>query len=321
MPLQNEGVSEIYTFTYKDKRGSDGVAEGLTTFPLIQNLVELTNFDQAGIIETRSTYIINGTVESLVDVPGTLNPVMVRAQAINLEVQKGSLSNPVFLGGRVEFEGDPYNAIYPDLQFVQFDEVTWDLNSGLIADVSLVTPDLQTFKAEGNLQLTSAGISGIVRARGSPLFRFDDGPVDFEIHQLTGSFPENRLTAEGDVIMNGVDAPCTIENMNFTGNISTSFNCTNFEKEPFLSENSVVSLTPSFVLGDLSIDLESSEMEYSIIMQSDLDIDLTDDRTCKIKFHTLFDSEEGTESNSIQQYCSILDGGIDLGFADLALQS
>jgi large repetitive protein len=322
-PLQNDGESEIYTFTYRDKTIEGDLFAALQELTLVPNFIELINLDDVRIEETALSYIISGPVDSRVRIPGTSDEIIVQTNLVNFEVQKGSGLIPVILDGYVEFDATRFYEVYPAYEnLIRFTDVEWSATTGLTAGVDLITPDRGTISAEGELILTPEDVSGYITAYGSPLYQYEHELVTLELTNISALFPGGNLSVGGDLKVAGVDTPCSVSNMDYTGeNLSTTVNCSNFEPEPLFTENSIVALTPSYVSGNFSLNRVSEEFVFDISVQSSLDIEISDERSCSINFLTSLKSDGGMDYQTINQSCNIIDGGIDLGFAKLALQN
>lgn len=322
-PLQNDGESEINTFRFRDKGDIEDLMVSLESISLVPNFVELIDLDQVDVEETPTSYILNGQVSADVNVPGSTEHVIVSAFANRLEIQKSGGQVAVIIGGSVDLNASGFDSMYPNYdQIIRFESVTWDAMTGLTANVAISTPDDKSISADGDVQLTQTDISGVVTARGSPLFSYGNEFVNLELTAISASFPGGNLIANGDFNVYGVDSPCVVSGLNFeSSTLASTVSCRNLSSDFTIGDDSIIEVVPSQLVGNFTIDRATEEFDYNVSLQSSLAINLSDDRTCDVNFLTVFDSEEGVEYSPLSQNCNVLDGGIDLGFAKLAMRN
>jgi large repetitive protein len=321
LPLQNDGESEIYTFTYRDKSVTEGLISELTEVILIPNFLEINGLDTVEITERPDRYILNGFASAEIDVDRSAVPVEVGVDIRNLEIQKGNLAVPIVMGGRVNFKGSDIEDIFLNSDIINIEESFWEFTSGMNAAASINIDD-RNLNAEGYLNLSRSGISGFVEASGSGLFEFDQYPVSLELTRLRAQFPGNQLVADGDIRILGIDSPCDVTGINLASDVANiGFSCSELEETPLVTETSFLSIDPTFIIGNASINRSSGEFDYSLTMESKLDFEVSSDEQCYVRFQSDISSTSGIDYRPLNQNCNLWKGGINLGFAEIQLRN
>ncbi|MEX0662970.1 MAG: hypothetical protein WEA58_06300 [Balneolaceae bacterium] len=325
LPLQNDGESEIYTFTYRDKRTLDRTREqiaDLEKIDIIPGFAELTGFDQLDVEETRTSYILNGNAGLNLEFD-SFQELDLKVNLQNLTIQKNNLQNPILMGGAFTGSADVISNLFPEKNpWVDFDNLNWAFGQNLTVDLSLLTPDQKRVNADGELTLSRSGLSGEAEIVGEPLVQYNQDFVEFELYSLGVTFPANHVWATGDARVMGVETPCDFNNINVQDSqMNIEVHCDDSFQIPLVNESDLVALDIDRLLGDFNIDLETAEFDYDFSLRTVLGVKTLNENYCGSRLQLNFSSEEGIEAGNARTYCPEIEPKIDLGFAKLQFEN
>lgn len=324
-PLQNDGESEIYTFTFRDRsaidRGREQIAD-LEQIILIPGFAELSEFGQLDVEETATSYILNGEAALNLEFD-MIGEVQLFVNLQGMEIQRTNLQNPVLMGGSLTGPADMLTSLLPDDNpWINFENLYWSFGQNITVDASLVTPDQQWFDADGELILSRSGLTGEVEIFGDPLVQYSRDFVEFELYSLGAAFPENHVWATGDARVMGAETPCDFNNISIQDSqMNVDVHCDDSFQIPLVEESDLIALDIDRVLGNFTIDLEAASLEYDISLRSIIGMKTLNENYCGSRLQLNFSSEEGVEAGSATTYCSEIEPKIDLGFANLAFEN
>src|SRR6056297_710875 len=161
IPLQNNGESEIYTFTYRDKGAGDDVAEkisSLESIPLVPGFAELKEFKGVDITEDVNSYVINGMAMLEIDF-ATEELIQTEAQLRDVRIQKQSLENPILFGGAVRASSDILSSLSREIdEYIQFKDIEWEFGEGFSVAADIVTTDGSVLPSKNDFMLNQVGL-------------------------------------------------------------------------------------------------------------------------------------------------------------------
>ncbi|MFP8488614.1 hypothetical protein ACKGJO_05880 [Gracilimonas sp. Q87] len=324
LPIRNDGESNIRTFTYKSGVGSGTIADlsELKELPLIPGFARLTDLDRMDVSEGTNYYELNGRATLLMDFVASGQKKLTVA-VNNLRLQKGSLEAPILMGGSLRGSGEDLTGILSTAsEMVSLNDVIWRFGEGVSSGVELRSPDGQSFKAQGRLILEPQGARGTVKATGSPLFRYGDNLVEAEVTSIEASFPEGTVYGKGSVKVLGKETGCDETRFAFLeGNLMTTFRCSSPVQISLVKESNRMNMVIERMLGDLSIDPNSGDLDYSINLMASVGLETDQGQACGASAGISLSSEEGLQINDLSQdqSCRFIKPKIDLGFFTLEL--
>lgn len=324
LPMQNDGQSEIYTFTYKDQAASRRAREDievLELLSLVPGFAELNEFEFFDVEETPSSYILNGNgILSLHF--NTIGDVQLAANLQNVEIQKTGLQNPVLLGGTIQAEAAGLEELTGTLSdYVELDNVSWTFGQGVSAGVSFHIPGNNSVAADGNIALQPNGLNGTVRATGSPLLSFGETPVRADISEISVSFPEHQIRTKTEATLFG-EPLCDVSDAGlYNNNFSINLDCDADEIIPMVNYSDNLVLNVQEITGMIAGSWDEPDLDYSLNISSDIDLKLTDDRRCGVSTNILLSSEDGFSTGEFTPTCNIPRPEIDLGFLHATIKN
>jgi large repetitive protein len=326
VPLQNQGKTEIYTFTYKaaedegDLIADFSVVEEIT---LIPQFAALSGIAELTVTEYPVYYQLDGLATLSLEFDGMMGPLQGTVMVNNLMVQKGSLENPVILGGSVNGSADQIPFILPsDNPWIEFQELFWSFGQNFSVTAAIQTPGEQWFDATGELTLTRQGLSGSVEISGAPLVQYSRDFMELELYSLGVSYPENRVWGNGNAKITGQDTPCDLDNFEIGDTqITIGLLCSQTFQIPLVNQSDLLLMEVDRVLGILSLDTETDEFGYDVELRSHLGFKTVNNQYCGTRARVNIHSEEGLSVTGSQNYCPEFNPKIDLGFAKLQFEN
>jgi|GEM_PF-3402415 len=326
VPLQNQGKTEIYTFTYK---AADDEGDLIADFSLVEEITiipqfaTLTGLGELTVTEFSTYYQLDGLASLSLEFDGIMGAMQSSVMVNNLMVQKGSLASPVILGGSVSGSADQIPFLLPaENPWIEFEELFWSFGQNFGVTASLQTPGQQWVDATGELTLTRQGLSGSVEISGSPLVQYSRDFLDFELYTLGVSYPENRVWATGDASVTGQETPCELNNFEMDDTLfSIGLLCNETFQIPLAEQSDMLQMEVDRVLGSISIDIETEEFGYDVELRSHLGFKTINNQYCGTRARVNMHSVEGLSVTGTQNYCPEFNPKIDLGFAKLQLEN
>lgn len=326
MPLQNDGRSEIATFTYHESAASVPLADisDLEEIPIIPQFAMLIGLDALSVTEHPAFYEFNGSATLALDFDG-VGTFESQVNVSGLMIQKQSLSNPILMGGSLsgpaQFVRDLLTSLNPlaiPNPWIEFVDLSWSFGGNIEVSASLQTPDQQWLDAEGTLALDRTGVSGSVEISGDPLAEYSESFLEFTLFSVGASFPDNRLWATGNAQVTGVQTPCEISNFNYNdGVFQTDILCTDPFQIPLGGDTDLLLLDSDRLMGSLAIGIENNQFDFDVQLRTTLGFKTANDRYCGSRLWINMSSEDGMEVTSSGSHCPDLNPKIDLGFAML----
>ncbi|MCC5907297.1 MAG: hypothetical protein JJU13_13885, partial [Balneolaceae bacterium] len=326
VPLQNQGKTEIYTFTHKLAEDEGNIIADFSLveeITLIPQFAKLTGLAELTVTEFPTYYLLDGQAALNLEFDGMQGPFENSVAVNNLMVQKGSLANPVILGGSVSGSAEQLALLLPDENpWIEFEELFWSFGQNFGVTASLQTPGSQWFDATGELTLTRQGLSGSVEISEQPLVQYSRDFLEFELYTLGVSYPENRVWATGDAKVTGQETPCELQNFEMGDtHFSIGLLCNETFQIPLVNQSDLLLMEVDRVMGSVSIDIETEEFGYDVELRSHLGFKTINNQYCGTRAKVNMHSEEGLSITGTQNYCPEFNPKIDLGFAKLQLEN
>jgi len=317
LPIKNEGESEFHTFTYKAGAGNGSIAgvHRLNSIPLVPNFANLTNLDNIKVTEKANTYVLNGKATLQLRF-NAAQPMQLHVQVKNLQLQKGSLSSPVLMGGSLSGSASNILAqIGSGNGHLKLDEVQWKFGQGVTASASLTNINGNSYKANGTLKLNANGASGMVHATGKPLLAFSKGVLDLSVRELQASLPEGTISGKGKVNLLGDKTGCGVAQFALIDNkISATYSCDSGFTIPLIKGSNRLQMNVNSIGGSINADLASNALHYNLKLDSSVGLLTEKDNTCGIDALVTVSDKKGFQIKPGQQRCSEVEPQINLGF-------
>ncbi|PKD44287.1 prefoldin domain-containing protein [Rhodohalobacter barkolensis] len=318
LPIQNDGESEIYTFTYRDKGASDEVIaslDELKEIPLVPGFATVNNFERMRVEETPNSFILSGLATLNLDFV-TLGPVSMQAELDRVEIQKSaSLQTPILMGGKISARSKGIEELAGPLSdYVEIPVVTWDFASGIGAELNVKTPAGSDMRASGDMSLNRMGLSGQASINGTPLVEFGEGPLSVELTSLTVTYPEAQLRAKTNARFLGEELCETPEFPLLDDNFRIRLDCTIDKDISMVDQSDLLVLNLEDVSGEIIGSLNSDEFDFNLAMRSNIDLKMEDDQYCGGSTFIQYSSEDGFSAGQFTPNCTIPRPELDLGF-------
>jgi len=325
LPISDDGESEIYTFTYNPGGGiGDENLDSLQTVPLVPNFAELVNLQNINITENSSAYVLNGSATLRMHFSRVQNGTAdVGVTVTNLMVQKGSVMNPVVIGGSVRGQLSTLPAfIQPPTDLVTLNSIFWRFGQGVTVSGQIVDPNGNNISANGRLTVSQSGFSGQLTASGNPLFTVGENPVEMAFTELTLQFPEQSLLGTAHLQLFDGAATCELENINLQAtSFSTDIDCDlDYPIYP-VPQSQMLSINLGSVTGSFSRDWDNGTSDYDLLVQGDVNLQLAEQDSCGGSATFRINSESGFALNSFQPACTFPNPELDLGIARFSYEN
>jgi hypothetical protein len=325
VPLQNDGKTEIQSFTYMAEEDGDeefltdlSQLDEITLVPQFATLISLGNLNAT---ETADSYILNG--EASLQLEFTDFGTFQTAVELNdVAIQKQSLINPVLMGGSLTGIGDQLATLFSDEQpILNFEEISWSFGQNVMADVSLNVPGGESLIADAALTLTPEGLSGTAEVSGDPLVQYNSEYLSMELFSLGVSFPENRSWATGNATVSGMETPCEISNYAVSDTeLSAEILCNEPFTIPLVDESDFMVLEVDRVMGNLSLNTEHDDFAYDVELRSKMGLKTAGDEYCGANLLVDITNDEGMTATAIGDSCPEFNPKMDLGFSSLLIE-
>ncbi|MDZ7757740.1 hypothetical protein [Rhodohalobacter sp.] len=324
IPFQNDGKSEIYTFTYNPDGETEIITDlnSIEELTLIPNFATLTSLERLRVREGRTFYEIDGPAELLLnfDLAGEIRtPVQVNG----LRIQKGSEANPILTAGDVIGNiRDVDQLLGTTAGIVNPDQVLWSFGDNVKMTAEFDFDDGQT-AAEGELILNRSGINGSIFAESTEGFANTESyPLRAELTQLTARFPDATVNGIGSVYLMDEEI-CSQQNFILDGNsFSTFLDCSSDTEIELVEESDLLTWQINNLSGQLTSNWdEPDDMEYNLSLQNELWLELDRDITaadrCGVRGTIKLDDENGFSDSVFTSNCALPDPYLDLGIYKL----
>jgi hypothetical protein len=324
IPFQNEGKSEIYTFTYNAEGETEVIAElsSIEELILIPNFAKLVNLERLRVRETRTYYEIDGPAELLLEfdlAEETVTPVEISG----LRIQKGSEANPIIMGGEVTGNiQDVDQLLGATADLVEPDLVKWRFGENVTMTAEFNTGDGQSLSAEGELVLNRLGVTGTVSATSDENFAVaQSDPLRAELTQLTASYPGANIAGTGSIYLMENEI-CSEQVLSFSGeSFSTFLDCSPELEIELVEGSDLLTWQLQSLSGQLSGSWDAEELEYNLMLDSELSLKLDQDilqaERCGLSATMRLEDEDGFSTENITPGCSYPDPYLDLGIYKL----
>ena len=315
IPIKNDGKSEIYTFTYLESQEEPiSELEELDEIILIPDFATLVDLDQSEIVETETSYVINGSATLQLDF-SFIDDASLNASLQNVEVQKRNLDNPVLLAGSLQAEPDGLeHLLFAVSGYAEFRNITWNFGSGMSAELSVKSPEGTFLEAHGDIALQHDGLHGEVTATGSPISSFQHQLFGIDILEVSAKFPEGQIWTSSQASLFG-DPVCGTSDMSvLRDRFRVGLNCDIEQTLPMVdhSQNLVLSLHDLY--GQITGSWDGRSISYEVNTSADIDLLLTEDRQCGASATLTVSSEDGIDAGEFSPTCNVPRPAVDLGF-------
>src|SRR6056297_1027118 len=337
IPLQNDGESEIYTFTYRDKGAGEEVAErisNLESIPLVPGFAELKEFRGVEITDDVNSYILNGMATLEVDF-ATEDLIKTEAQLRDVRIQKQSLANPILFGGSVRASSDILSSLAGEIdEYVNFKDVEWEFGQGFSVDADIVTTDGTVLASNNEFMLDPIGLVGTIEALAegdsSPIASLGNEPFEIWMTSIQITMPEGSISGSGDVRIFS-EKTCEIPSFSLDREYFSTFLNRELDKSvPLIPESEKLMLSLKDLTGQVVGSWFNDELTYNTALRSSLEFELENelltDETCGASGTIRLSDENGFSAENFVSDCTIPEPKLDLGmlnmgFSNLDLES
>ncbi|PWN07629.1 hypothetical protein [Rhodohalobacter mucosus] len=322
IPLQNEGESDIYTFTYRDETSEPIITdlEELESITLVPGFAELVELEGLDVTETGSYYELNGDAVLNLNFNYT-DAVRGRISVRNLRIQKGSLDNPIVMGGALSGRGDFISQTLDQNEIeVEVDLVEWVFGENFNVSVSVRTPDGRQFEASQQLALTASGIQGTLNITNEDLFTFSDEYAEFGVNELTISFPEFSISGRGYAKLFGNEEICSVNGFSVeNGEIRALLFCEDYGSISLGGNEDIAQLNFDQFSGEIVAGLSGNTLGYDLEITLSAGLKNTTGSYCGVESILGLNENEGLSTISSRYDCSVPEPTISLGFIELEM--
>ncbi len=269
IPIADDGYSEIFTFKVAHQITDINLNE-LERIQLIPGFAEVVYLHRLEAIPGRRALTVDGEAILRLYMPTTLGgTIEIPIKCMDLELAYGSRDMAVAIGGEVAGKVETAMFPYPGVDdIIFFDEINWSLARGVTLNARIIDPRGNFLRADGRLNLTPAGLSGMLTAtgpRGAPLFSFEEHPVELSILSLTAQFPQGRLGIDAQLRLFGKDTPCQLHHLEITrGSSAFSFECMVNTGFPLVPGQDLAKLFLSQAFVNLELDYDTRQLDFAI---------------------------------------------------------
>ncbi|TVR19193.1 MAG: hypothetical protein EA391_01175 [Balneolaceae bacterium] len=321
IPFQSDGESEIYTFTFKEAE-QDPVIDlaDLDEIILIPDFAKITGLEGLTANLVSDAYELIGEANLHLDFAGAGE--FITEADVNILIQANNLANPILAGGRVNAAADIIENLLPENEWVTFDELNWRFGRNFTLDISLLTPDQHWFSADGEIVVTREGLHGEAEISGDPLASFSHDLLELELTTVGVEYPANRVWADGDARLMGIDSPCELRNLELgDASLAAGLLCNEQFDVPLVSESEFLTMQVNRVLGDIDLFTADGSLVYNAELASTIGMLTTSGRYCGSKSTIALSSSDGFNIERHRSSCPVIDPRIDLGFAELRFEN
>ncbi len=276
----NEGFSEIWQFTY----GSPAGEVGIDTLMLIEDFAYLIDLDQLDVTDNNTFLNLDGSCRMLVKgIDGIDKFIDVFAQNLMLQKDEDSYDNPIFLGGSVlgsiydEFISKDITGEFfkpTELEFIPPNQFTIGGNFYLGDDVDI--------PLTGKLSYVDGELIGELLLLGdptTPVFAFGDDSFKMNITSLSLTYPDIETKLEGGLSLFGTPSNCSVDKINLDkdGSYNANISCDVAQEIAMLQGSSLFVMNVNSVEGNISGNLTSNKLDYSVMVDGGLNFNVNPD--------------------------------------------
>lgn len=319
LPLKDDGVSEINTFTYKADTGP-AAEELLSSIVLQPDFARLINLKDLDVDEQGGRLVLNGRAVMQLDF---MEPYRLPVQVENLVIQQSG-EKAIVLDGAVTAGGERIPGL-PHLRgaadIVAFNQVRWKYGEGVQATGKLQLPDGSTPAAEGWIQYRKNGLSGKLTANNPEgVASAGKDPVKLTVTNFEASFPSNQLFAAGRVEMFGGDVVCQVTQMNLKENQAGAvFSCPDDAAVTLVKDSARLRLLLDNLDGTLDYHFGDRNFAYDLTARGQVALGVNNGGECSAFMQVSLNDKQGFRTDNIQPTCSMYAPPLDLGFMKLKL--
>ncbi|MCH8554565.1 MAG: hypothetical protein LAT76_05355 [Schleiferiaceae bacterium] len=320
----NEGKSNIVVLIMDGgNRLSGGGA--LESIPIDPQFARLVNLGNLMVNEDQNSITLNGFADMEFTFPGMLKPSLVRANVMNLEIQKGSVIAPQVLGGYISLDVQK-TAFLPHTvsDLVQLKTVEWNYGQGFTVEADLQAPNGRAVAAEGTLQLFANGLSGWVEATAQHEQGFDildDGAMKLVLHRMVAQFPQLSVMGEVDIQfahnIPGVKTTIDLERKTFDIAVNQPF----YFPVDLVEGSTFGKAIFKGMSGSVAGSFETKAIAFDLNLPVDLLLRLQNNNYCGMSASVGYASKAGFSVGSTTRSCSYPTGVIDLGFLQASFKN
>lgn len=323
IPVSDEGLTEIFTFTVGDFFVD---IDELESIQLIPGFAEIVNLDQLDIEPDGLYYVVNGQATLRIHMPET-GQVDITIFCDDLQVSFTSEHTAVAMGGSVS--GNVEAEIFPQQgigDIVTLNSIQWSMMEGLTVDAEIIDPTGQYLEAEGMLNLGPAGFSGQITATGPagvPLFEFGANPLELTVQSITAHFPGAYLTMDAGLTFFSEPTPCQITELVMSESpTQISFSCNIGHSIPLVPDTDLAALYLHQAMGSLEIDWgDDAGIAFDIQAGGAIHLGALYDDAFEIPMMASVSSDQGVTIQAWPAPLMSQPPPIDLGIAQLTIQS
>ena len=319
MPIRNNGESEIYSFTYQERRIEDPVIDDLNEIALVPGAVYITNPQSLDFDDAGGMYELNGPADVELRMDYLPEPVTVPARVQGVMMQQGSLDNPVLTAGQVYMAAEEAaQYVMPGPDGVTLEELHFQVGSGFEATARYEDADFGSFTARGTINLTQTGPDGVLSVEGSELLSFRGDGLEAHVDAIHIDLQHFSIRGEGSVSFWGGESPCILNNLNLRSEeILAGWSCDQPVTLPLPGDSDHMQLTLLESFGQFTLDRENTISDVQLTNHLDLDLAFDGIRPCGVRIAAGLESGESAEFDILRQTCTTRNMELDLGFGRL----
>ncbi len=317
-PFDNDGRSEIQTFTYLGSGGSADDIDLLTEIIVQPGFAKLMFLNEVSVDENPFSYQLNGPASLEMIING--EPLLLPVQLVNLNVQKTGLENPVLLNGA--FFSNDISLVKQILQmhdFLDLNMLTWEFGSGFNLKADMTLPNGITVPMDGDLRIMPiTGLTGSLTSSRQPVTWKESSGHRIQVNEISLHYPGNYMQVDGEILLFNGDLSCPAEFIDFSENgISAWINCDEFQKISLTPDDDGLSLHVYHGSGQIELGWDDDLQTLDISLMAGVGIDLLEDTNCSINGSLRLGTEGINFTNPVSTCTSGL--GLNIGFAKLNL--
>jgi large repetitive protein len=306
----DNGATEVYTFTFTPGGQITEEIATLSTIVLEPGFATLVHLEQVTAMESLEGYRLSGEATLRL---ATSPAVEVFVDLRDLMIQRGSIANPVILGGEVLSLTGPDMALPAQLaSSIRFMDLQWRLGEGFSVAADLDLGEGRR-RANGRVRLSSAGLFGEVSLTGAPLAGYAAPELHLDVTSVTVAFPAMRMTGSGSVRMFGGLDGCRVEEIDLLSPaMTTSVSCDETLTTSLASDGSGLSLSLRYLRGDLGVDRAMAALSYDLYASGSVSLQ-TSPATCGLNVSLRLGHADGVALAGTGSACSSYAAEIDMG--------
>lgn len=312
LPFNDDGYSEIRTFTYRSGFAPGSPLAALRTLVLEAGFATLTDLTGLTVREEGGFYVLNGE--------STLNLQTAPAQSLPITLQDLRLSRAdvnSISGGQFEVD---LNGLALDgiNDLVRLHQLRWTFGSGFSTNLQITLPNGRSYAPPDFVRFGRGGLSGNF-SFPLPDVAMGDRAVQFTLQNINIRFPENSVTGSGYLNLFGGSERCALPLVALdTAGTDAAFTCDFNENVQLVSGSDLVRLNLRRVEGSLRL---GETFSHSLQMNGALQMNIENGASCGADLRINLSTERGFSADNFVPNCRVAQPRLNLGFLDAAFQN